>query len=84
MIPFPTYSVKATYLFMFIGFKVYVTVELALVQMLSSPPNALERDFVYGALEEPKKLIPIAIYSFNCIFYARCGLGFTYQSQMPT
>ena len=51
MIPFPTYSVKATYLFMFIGFKVYVTVELALVQMLSSPPNALESDFVYGALE---------------------------------
>lgn len=83
MIPLPMYSIKVVYIITFIAFKIYVRIELYLVPMVF--PNAFpieypeEKTNIPMLANQPKP-IPIASYSYNCIYCARCNLGMSCKS----
>lgn len=84
MIPFLTYSVKVVYIITFIAFKIFVRIELYMVYMVQPAQLAIEEDHgVIQKLGGPISVLPIACYSFNCIYCARCNLGLSCKSHIP-
>lgn len=80
------YSIKVVYIITFIAFKIFVRVELYLIPMVY--PNAFPIEYPqdqWGApqLAGQSAAIPIACYSYNCIYCARCGLGMSCKSHVP-
>ena len=83
MIPFLTYSVKVVYIITFIAFKIYVRIELYTVYMVQ--PSQLSIEGSHGAIQKlggPINILPIASYSYNCIYCARCNLGMSCKSHI--
>lgn len=84
MIPYLTYSIKVVYVITFIAFKIYVRIELYVVPMIQPDHLALEGySEILEKLEAQPPTLPIASYSFNCIYCARCNLGFSCKSHVP-
>jgi hypothetical protein len=85
MIPFSDYSIKIVYIITFMAFKIYVRVDLFIVPMVDPWAFPIQQDhdiwempMIYGHGQ-----IPIASYSFNCIYCARCNLGLSCNSHVP-
>lgn len=85
MIPFSMYSIKIVYIITFIGFRIFVRVDLYIVPMVYPEAFPIEEDenswqapMIYGRSGQ----VPIASYSFNCIYCARCNLGLSCRSHV--
>lgn len=84
MIPFPTYSIKIVYIITFIAFKIYVRIELYWVPMVYPQAFPIESNAMdVWAVGGQARPIPIASYSFNCLYCARCGLGLSCGAHVP-
>ena len=55
-----------------------------MVYMVQPSQLSIEED--YGAIQKlggPVNVLPIASYSFNCLYCARCNLGMSCKSHVP-
>lgn len=87
MIPFATYSIKVVYIITFIAFKLYLQVEIYLVPMVAPEFLSIENDPsiepILKIARETMDMVPLANYSFNCIYCARCNLGMSCKNHVP-